>query len=660
MSSRSRSASARVVAGILTALAVTALVAVAARPVDAAPSQARASIAKAAKAAKANWTLMLYEVADTQNIAEGMIANLALLAQIPAMPNVHVVALVDLPPQGSKDYPTTQIPGVKPFSTAKLLELGQGNDQGKWKELDDFGELQLGSPKTLAQFIEIAAGRFPADKYGLVFSDHGGAFRGGYWDETPSGDTHLSVPQMRAGVQTGLHAAGIGRFELIDHDSCLMSSYEVTSALAPFAKTMVGSEEITAGSETLARTAITALGDDISGAEWGRLNNQAYADYAERNNPGSAGFTAMSSIDGDQLKRLDAALGSFAKAAAADMDKVAPIVARARARSLEFIVGLEGDATTSDDVIDLGDFLRNLQGLPKNVQVARDAAYKALQAAVLDQQVSLGTRQATGLNVHLPTNPAQLKSAALTDGTEPPGWNAFLTAYLKSGQSRPDSVDKSVRFTSPDAQVLQQDAQGLRIAGQLAGGSSANVVSATTRVGTRLFDAPVVVIEFPATVDSGAAGQVQGGWNYSVTTLSGPGGKNVPISMSYQAQSDGLVGTGYGLYTAPNGAETQLRIQVLLSSQGDVGSVSYTALSENGVAAFTPAAGGRIRAALLTPGDGGDLEYQFGPKSVPYGDGFAVGFSRLPADRPYRASLVVEDQTRQESTSSVNGTVPAP
>ena len=59
----------------------------------------------AADEGTADWTLMIYDVADTENIADEMIRNLAAFAQLPEMPNVHVVALVDLPEQNEPGLP---------------------------------------------------------------------------------------------------------------------------------------------------------------------------------------------------------------------------------------------------------------------------------------------------------------------------------------------------------------------------------------------------------------------------------------------------------------------------------------------------------------------------------------------------------------------------
>ena len=122
----------RLVAALLVGAGCLTAGALVAASASAAPRVA----ASAAADDSAAWTLMIYDVADTENIADEMIRNLAAFAQLPDMPNVNVVALVDLPEKSEPDYPRSTLPGVAPFTTAKLLVLGDN----KWNEVRDLGE----------------------------------------------------------------------------------------------------------------------------------------------------------------------------------------------------------------------------------------------------------------------------------------------------------------------------------------------------------------------------------------------------------------------------------------------------------------------------------------------------------------------------------------
>ena len=618
---------------------------------SAAPSAATASAVSAAAApGQADWTLMIYDVADTMNIADEMIRNLAELAALPDMPNVHVVALVDLPEKGDPGYPHSTLPGVAPFTTAKLLVLGDH----KWNEVRDLGEVSMGRPDVLAGFIEEAAGRFPADKYGLVLSDHGSGVAGGYYDTGPPGEAHLTIEAMREGILSGLQAAGIDRLDLIDHDACLMSNYETASALAPLAKAMSGSEEVTFGDSTLSVAAVQALGQDVSGAEWGRINNEAYGQYADGSPQGWGTFTAAAVVDGDAMSRLDAAVQSFADAASAHMAEIAPEVGRARSAALEFVKGLD-PSVGSQDLVDLGDFMRHLQDVPDDVAVARDAVVAALDRAVETQVTRQATQQATGLNVYFPkfTTFAQ---QYVDYHIAPPGWEEFVSSYLQATGAATGQSDSSAHFTSPDATILQQAPDGVLIAGQLGDGQSANVTGTETQVFTSLGGRRALAIDLPGYLDAGGQDQVQGAWSYQVTSIgNGGGGRGMPVSSIFQAQSGGLIGSFYASYTSAEGVTMDVQFRLLLSSAGDVQGVTVAQAGTDGSAAVT-LDGGRLTPYYIVPGQQG-FDLQASDRSVPVTNTFRISFPSLRPGTSFDVGVVVSDVAGGADGAFVSTTV---
>ncbi len=621
-------------AGVVASAACLAAGALVATSASAAPRVAATSAA--ADDTEADWTLMIYEVADTVNIADEMIRNLAAFAALPAMPNVNIVALVDLPEMDDPGYPRATLPGVAPFTTAKLLVLGDN----KWNEVRDLGEVSMGRPDVLSGFIEEAAGRFPADKYGLVLSDHGSGVAGGYYDTGPPGEAHLSIAAMRDGILTGLQAAGIDRFDVIDHDACLMSNYETASALAPLAKAMSGSEEVTFGDATLSVQAIQALGQDVSGAEWGRINNEAYGQYADGGPQGWGNFTAAAVVDGDAMARLDAAIQSFADAASAHMAEIAPEVGRARTAALEFVKGLDPEVGPQD-LVDLGDFLRHMQDVPDDVAVARDAVFAALDGAVETQVTRQATQQATGLNVYFPkfTSFAQ---QYVDYHIGPPGWEEFVASYLEEAGSATGQQDSSAHFTTPDATVLEQGPDGILVAGQLGDGQSANVTSTETQVFTSIGGKDTLAIDLPGYLDAGGQDQVQGAWSYQVTAIgNGGGGRGLPVSSIYQAQSGGLIGTFYASYTSADGVTTDVQFRLLLSSAGEIQGVTLSEAGTDGSAPVT-LDGGRLTPYYIVPTNQG-YDLQPADQSVPVTADFRISFPSLREGTPFDLGVVVTD-----------------
>jgi len=606
----------------------------------------------AATAAKSDWTMMIYAVGDTSNVPESMVRNLNLIADLPDADNVDIVALVDLPERSDRSAPRSEIRGIGQFTTAKLMVL----HDHKWNEIRDLGEKSLGRPDVLAQFIHEAADRFPASKYGLTLFDHGGGYQGGYIDNGPPSEG-LSIPEMRAGIAAGMQAAGIPRFELLYHAACLMSSYETVSALAPLAKTMAGSEEIMVSTPILPG-GYALMARNASGAQVGAALNDSYGTFLEQLDAKAASentraLAAMSVIDSDRVRGLDLAIEAFARAAQAHAAEVAPAVTRARAKVLEFVIALDTDQD-SWDLVDLGDFLRNLGPLPQDVAVARDAVYAALRSAVSHQVTGKATQQATGLNVYLPTSPDSV-GTYLRDGTAPRGWGAFLGSFLGSvTAARDGKPDAQFAAARPRLELLPN---GVRLTGQLRTGDGARAVTSRTQVLADMagFRQAIAVIT-PGYLGAGGADQVQGVWSYETLALS-DGRATVPLSASFRAQTGGLVGSAYARYTSPTGSQADVSFRLLLDSAGQIRAVSPTVISADGSAAGTQLeTGGTLHpvVAVQTP-SGFDTRVASG--SVKIGPRTQIVFSRLPSGTPFSIGLVVGDVGDQRDVTFADGRV---
>jgi len=602
----------------------------------------------------ADWTMMVYAVGDTKSVPQLMVENLTDIAQLPDDANVNVVVLLDLPEATDTDAPSSTVPGLGQFSTAKLLVL----EDGRYNEVRDLGEVSMGQPDVLASFVEEAADRYPAKRYGFTFFDHGGGNTGGFVDTGPPNTQELSVPEMREGLLAGMQRAGIDRFDVIDQAACLMANYETASALAPLTKWMAASEEIMIY-HPLSPNAFPPMGQNGTGQDVANAFVNGYMELLDgiAQEPGGQAYrdlAAMSVVDGDAVGTLDSAIESFSAAAVAHLPEITTQVARARADALEFVAGFPGQEGQSLDLVDLGDFLRHLTDVPDDVAVARDAVSAALDRAVTLQGTGQGTQQATGMNVYLPANPGRVDRSVLSDGTEPPGWAAFVSAFVAAAGS--GQAGGGVGFVSGDAQVLQADASGIKIAGTLTDGSRANVTRSETYVFTRLGDQDGLALILPAYLDAGGAGQVQGVWDYSLTTLSN-GKKSIPATAQYQAQSGGLLGTFLAQYTSPSGSSSDIAVRLLLSSQGEIQSVSTVDVTTGSSAGVQLEDGGRLAPYVFLPSSNG-YERVLSTQSIPVSDALAVSFERLPQNTAFDMAVIVGDAAGNSDAAGTSARVP--
>lgn len=109
---------------------------------------------------------------------------------------------------------------------------------------DDLGQLDCTTSQTLGDFVKWSAATYPADRYILMFWDHGGGPVYGFGYDQWNDDEYacLSVDEM----QEGLRNAGV-YFDFIGMDCCIMSTLETCCALYDYCDYMILSEDFESG-----------------------------------------------------------------------------------------------------------------------------------------------------------------------------------------------------------------------------------------------------------------------------------------------------------------------------------------------------------------------------------------------------------------------------
>jgi hypothetical protein len=199
----------------------------------------------------AEWTVMVYLDADN-NLESVGIDDINEMEMVGSTSEVNIVVQVDRVPysvlassnQGYADdtsngnwtttrryYVTQDFNPVLINSTLKI----------------DLGELNMGDPQTLVDFVHWAANNYPAKKYLLVIWNHGGGFRSLNlakdiaWDDTNGGD---KITMLELEDALSMISAQIGKnIDLVGMDACLMAMTEVAYQIKDYADILVTSEE---------------------------------------------------------------------------------------------------------------------------------------------------------------------------------------------------------------------------------------------------------------------------------------------------------------------------------------------------------------------------------------------------------------------------------
>lgn len=187
---------------------------------------------------ESEWLVMLYQNADDEVLEGDIYTDLNEAELVGSTDDVVIVSQFDRFDgafDGDGDWTTT-----KRYLVTQDDDLAAVNSE----ELDDLGEVDSGAPETLADFLIWAITNFPARKYALVLSDHGAGWMGGWNDNAPNEGSALSVDEIDQALATAIAETGIGQFEFIGFDACLMSQVEALSGVAPYARYATASEEV--------------------------------------------------------------------------------------------------------------------------------------------------------------------------------------------------------------------------------------------------------------------------------------------------------------------------------------------------------------------------------------------------------------------------------
>ncbi len=318
------------------------------------------------------WTILLYDDADFY-YAYDPLNDFARDAH--SGPNLNVLVLRD------GDY-----------READIWHIGENHEMTR---LDDLGELNMGHPDTLRDFLLYAKANYPADRYLLACYDHGGAWRGACVDET-DGDDILTMNDFQ------LALGEAGPVDLLCFTApCLMGCFESVYELRESVGVYVGSEELSGYArwngifDGFCDTLIAAPDTPSAelGAELIRLvgENNYYQDYT---------YLTMSATDTSAMAGAAAAIDQLATDLIPRLDTLVDPIRLARHRSQEFCLwGAERYG-----LIDVHHFAEQLAGLTDDPVILDDlqAVRTAMETAVVAECHGSIEENARGLSISFP------------------------------------------------------------------------------------------------------------------------------------------------------------------------------------------------------------------------------------------------------------------
>lgn len=447
------------------------------------------------------WLVMLYNDADDEILEEDMFIDLNEAELVGSTERVKIVAQMDRYDgafEGDGDWTT-----AKRF----LIEQDDDLEQLDSPELDDLGEVNMADADTLIDFVTWAAKAYPADNYVLIMSDHGAGWPGGWNDPDPPTSGRHDIPlaesfgdmlflmELGDAFKQILATTNIEQFELIGFDACLMSSIEVYSAIAPYARYAVASQEVEPSLGWAYAALLGRLTDspEISSAELAGaivesyidqdqqiVDDQARARYVERVYEYADDTTAeeiaeeesksitLTSVDLATMPDLLTALDTLAHALSKIEQK--PVAAARRyAQAFETVF----DEDQPKPYIDMGSFARLLKEKTDDpaVREAADALIAAIEQTVIDEKHGEEKAGATGISIYFPNSKlykdevagAQSYSLVANTFAQESLWEDFL-AFHYTKRPLPAANATQPTVAPPAADVVAPGAAPVTIA----------------------------------------------------------------------------------------------------------------------------------------------------------------------------------------------------
>ena len=255
----------------------------------------------------------------------------------------------------------------------------------------------MGNAQTLADFLSWGLAAYPAAHVGLVLWDHGsGSINGVCFDELNDLNS-LSLRDIDTAL-SGVKDALPNGFDFIGFDACLMGTVETAAMLAPYAKYLIGSQELEPGTGWDYKVFGSCLQANPSAdtVTLGKAICDGFYQNSVADDQGDSATLAL--VDLSKIDAFRTAFDLYAQNLYEATDKSENFAPICRAiRSAENYGG-NNRSEGYTNMVDLGGLIDAGAEWSSNAQAARDA----LNAAIVYQTVGDAHKDASGLSVYFP------------------------------------------------------------------------------------------------------------------------------------------------------------------------------------------------------------------------------------------------------------------
>ncbi len=354
-------------------------------------------------------------------------------------------------------------PQVAALNDATVARIYENNNVGVTFDqtaVQDLGEVDMGEPQSLTDFIVWGAQNYPANHYMIIIGSHGGGWRGIGPDDGGGAQSMLELPEIDQALGEARKQLGISKFDIVGFDACLMAVTDVAVMLEPHADYVLFSQEVipSNGWEYAKSIASMKANPDWDAFQVGSSfidNYMAY--YAGQ---GARTKVDLGMVQTSGLPNLLTSLDNFAKVVKGNTVELLSALGTARNNSQTFGTSL-GDRADTYSYVDLKDFMTwfSLQTtITADAYSAAQEVIAAYDGAVVYSLADSKLPRANGLGVYLPSTPVFYEAYGTDYPKMAPSGFAFWQDYLNQFYS--------TITTALDGSALQLDIKNVFTLGE--------------------------------------------------------------------------------------------------------------------------------------------------------------------------------------------------
>lgn len=360
--------------------------------------------------AEPTWTIMVYGDADN-NLSPQFVKDIMKMERVGSSPSFRIVVESDFDASNDDDNEEAGLPeGLSAGTTRFLVERTKDEEALGSKPAMRLRELNHDDPEVLRDFIVWAIRKYPADRYGVIFWDHGGqweGFGGDGQDGTLDSADGILTAKIRSAMADALRRSSAQKFDFIAFDTCLMGGIEVLEDFHGMTDLFLACPEIDYGDGWNYAKALDWLKMNPSASmrDFGVNETKSWGElHMTGDNEGDRALAAHCAYDMAKYPQVREAFKAFTMAMMKEISPANLSIPKHRRKTVEYSLSV-ADEDSASDYIDLGQFARDFAEDPASPPALRETGgrlAKAIDEMVISKVMGEEKYSALGLSVWYP------------------------------------------------------------------------------------------------------------------------------------------------------------------------------------------------------------------------------------------------------------------